>query len=153
MTGSTHIPSGRTGLCLGVSRAPDDSSVQVTMYGGGTDGDTFVDDVWVLSVPAFRWIAINDTNNQERISDGSVAGRTGHTCTMWGDSQMIVLGGIYPRPAATVVSSDRNVSVCDTSYSPLRLLDTSIYSWQSEYVPSGRPYSVPAVVSDIIGGK
>ena len=128
--------------------------MQVTMYGGNpTAPGEFLDDVWVLSVPAFRWISINDTNNQERISDGSVAGRHSHTCTMWRDSQMIVLGGIYARPAATAVGSDRHLSVCDTIYSPLRLLDTSTYSWQSEYSPSGDPYSVPAVVSDIIGGK
>ena len=127
--------------------------MQITLYGGTLGNGEYVDDVWVLSVPAFRWIAINDTNNQERLSDGSVAGRRGHTCAMWRDSQMIVLGGIYPRPAATILTSDRHVSVCDTVYSPLRLLDTSSYSWQSEYNPSGEPYSVPAVVSDIIGGK
>ena len=127
--------------------------MQVTMYGGSPKNGEYLDDVWVLSVPTFRWIAINDTNNQERISDGSVAGRNGHTCTVWRDSQMIVLGGIYPRPAATAVGSNRNVSVCDTVYSPLRLLDTSTYSWQSEYNPSEKAYSVPAVVSDVIGGK
>ena len=153
MTDSTGIPRGRAQFCLGVSRAPDDSSMQVTMYGGTPKNGEYLDDVWVLSVPAFRWIAINDTNNQERLSDDSVAGRNSHTCIMWRDHQMIVLGGIYPRPAATAVGSDRNVSVCDTVYSPLRLLDTSTYSWQSEYKPSENPYSVPAAVSDIIGGK
>ena len=128
------------------------------MYGGITaPGGGYTDEVWVLSVPAFRWIAINDTNNEERLSDPA-AGRHGHTCTMWRDSQMIVLGGIYARPAATPVTAvgtthKWNVSVCDTVYSPLRLLDTSTYSWQKEYIPSGSPYSVPAVVSDIIGGR
>ena len=127
--------------------------MQVTMYGGTPGQGEYSEDVWVLSVPAFRWIAINDTNNQERQSDGPVAGRESPTCTMWMDHQMIVLGGIYARPAATTVGSDRHISVCDTVYSPLRLLDTSTYSWQSEYKPTGDPYSVPAVVSDIIGGK
>ncbi|KAL8785290.1 MAG: hypothetical protein Q9195_008709 [Heterodermia aff. obscurata] len=71
------------------------------MYGGAPRNGLYLDEVWVLSVPSFRWIAINDTNNQERLSDSSSAGRVGHTCAVWKDSQMIVLGGVYPRPAAT----------------------------------------------------
>lgn len=123
------------------------------MYGGTPQNHRYLDDVWVLSVPSFRWIAINDTNNQERISDGPVAGRIGHTCALWNGSQMLVLGGIYARPAATDVGSDRNVSVCDTIYSPLRLLDTSTYSWQDEYKPDFDAYKIPRAVSDVIGGE
>ena len=123
------------------------------MYGGTPKNGKFLDDVWVLSVPSFRWISINDTNNHERDSDGSVAGRNGHTCAMWKDSQLLVLGGIYARPAATTVGSDRHVSVCDTVYSPIRLLDTTSYSWQSEYKPNFDAYTVPSVVSDVIGGR
>ncbi|KAI4130502.1 MAG: hypothetical protein LQ338_001733 [Usnochroma carphineum] len=122
------------------------------MYGGTTGGRTFSDDVWVLSIPSFRWISVNDTNNQERLSDGPAAGRNGHTCAMWRDSQLLVLGGIYPRPAATTVGSDRNVSVCDTVYSPIRLLDTSTYAWQTEYKPDFDAYKVPPVVYKEIGG-
>ncbi|KAL8850067.1 MAG: hypothetical protein Q9221_004993 [Calogaya cf. arnoldii] len=71
---------------------------------------------------------------------------------MWRDSQLIVLGGIYPRPAATKVGSDRNVSVCDTTYSPVRLLDTSTYDWKDAYSPDFDAYQVPPVVSSVIGG-
>ena len=66
---------------------------------------------------------------------------------------MIVLGGIYPRPAATDIGSDRHVSVCDTVYSPIRLLDTSTYAWQNEYQPNPPAYVVPPAVSDVIGGE
>ncbi|KAL8835214.1 MAG: hypothetical protein Q9170_003410 [Blastenia crenularia] len=152
-TSGATLPSGRTEFCLGVSRAPDDSSFQVTMYGGSPYNTRSLDDVWVLSVPSFRWISVNDTNNQERLSDGPEAGRNGHTCAMWKDSQMLVLGGIYARPAATPIGSDRKVSVCDTVYSPVRLLDTSTYTWQSGYSPEFDTYTVPMVVSDVIGGE
>ena len=123
------------------------------MYGGSPKGGEYLDDVWALSVPSFRWISINDTNNQERLADGPVAGRVAHTCEIWRDSQMIVFGGIYPRPAATSVGSDRHVSVCDTVYSPIRLLDTSTYAWQNEYQPNPPAYLVPPAVSDVIGGE
>ena len=147
------MPSGRSEFCLGVSRAPDDSSFQVTMYGGSLRNGKYLDDVWVLSIPSFRWISINDTNNRERLSDGSAAGRMGHTCAMWKDSQLLVLGGIYARPEATNVGSDGNVSVCETVYSPIRLLDTSNYSWQTEYKPDFDAYSIPSAVSSVIGGE
>ena len=79
-------------------------------------------------MPSLRWISISETNNQERLSDGPVTGRNAQTCVMWQDSQMIVLDGLYARPVATGVGSDRNVSVFDSVYSPLRLLDTAINS-------------------------
>ena len=123
------------------------------MYGGSPYNTRSLDDVWVLSVPSFRWILVNDTDNHERMSDGPEAGRNGHTCVIWRDSQLIVLGGIYARPAATKAGSDRNVSVCDTTYSPIRLLDTSTYAWKSAYSPDLGAYKVPSVVSDVIGGE
>lgn len=62
---------------------------------------------------------------------------------------MIVMGGIYEVPAAKEVKGG---DVCDMSHSPIRLLDTSTYSWNTEYKP-GIPYTVPSVVSDMIGGE
>lgn len=151
-TGISGIPNGRTEFCSVVSRAPDDSSFQITMYGGTLENETYYDDVWVLSVPSFQWIRINDTNNHELITNGADAGRKGHTCVIWNDSQMIVLGGIYASNAATQVQGDGNKSVCDTSYSPIRVLDTSSYSWKTEYQPNNT-YSVPSAISAIIGGE
>ena len=65
---------------------------------------------------------------------------------------MIVIGGIYNRNAATAPQGDHKNSVCDTTYSPIRLLDTSTYSWQTEFTPDVTPYMVPPVVYNIIGG-
>lgn len=150
-TGTPDIPNGRAEFCLAVSRAPDDSSFQVTMYGGTLENSTYYDDVWVLSIPSFQWISVTDTNNTERMSNGPRAGRKGHTCTIWDDSQIIVLGGMYASNAATQIQGDGNRSVCDTAYSPIRLLETSTYTWKNEYEPNN-VYSVPSVISQIIGG-
>ncbi|KAL8855471.1 MAG: hypothetical protein Q9178_007882 [Gyalolechia marmorata] len=152
-TGRFFRPSGRTDFCLGVSRAPDDSSFQITMYGGSPSNGRALDDVWVLSVPSFRWIIVNDTDTQEWISDLTEIGRSGHTCVVWRETQLIVLGGKYARPPASSVGSNNNVSVCDTSYSPIRLLDTSTYVWKSAYSPNLSAYQIPPIVSDEIGGE
>lgn len=146
-TGVSGIPRARSGFCSVVSRASDDSSFQVTIYGGLSMLEgilTFYDDVWALSIPSFQWIRINDTNNQERMVNGAGAGRATHTCDIWDDSQMIVLGGVY--------ASNGTKSDCDSSYSPIRLLDTSTYSWKTEYRPNNI-YSVPSVISAVIGGE
>lgn len=122
------------------------------MYGGTLENSTYYDDVWVLSIPSFQWISVTDTNNTERMSNGPRAGRKGHTCTIWDDSQIIVLGGMYASNAATQIQGDGNRSVCDTAYSPIRLLETSTYTWKNEYEPNN-VYSVPSVISQIIGGE
>ena len=151
-TGTPDIPNGRTEFCLGVSRAPDDSSFQVTLYGGTLENETYYDDVWVLSVPSFLWIRVQDTDNGELDTNGPSTGRKGHSCAMWEDSQMIVLGGMYATNAATKPQGQNHLSVCDTSYSPIRLLDTSTYSWKSQYTPNNT-YTIPSLVSAVIGGE
>lgn len=124
----------------------------MTLYGGTLEDRKFYDDVWVLSIPSFRWISVQDANNTELINNGPDAGRKGHTCTMWEDSQMIILGGMFSSPAASRPSTPSDKSVCDTTFSPIRLLDTSSYTWQQEYRPD-RTYSIPSVISAVIGGE
>ena len=43
---------------------------------------------------------------------------------------------------------------CDEKYStpPVRLLDTSTYTWKGEYKPDN-VYSVPSAISAVIGGE
>ena len=126
------------------------------MYGGvsGMDSDSrYFDEVWVLSIPSFLWIAVNDTNNIERGNDEQSAGRRGHTCTMWQEDRMIVVGGLYLRFASTVPQTAGGISICDPTNSPIRLLDTSTYSWQTQFIPNTTDYRIPSVVYQIIGGE
>lgn len=44
------------------------------------------DDMWILSVPSFRWIKVNQDNQSVPPA------RAGHSCNIW-DGQMIVVGG------------------------------------------------------------
>lgn len=135
-TGTPDIPPSLAGFCSTVSRAPDDSSFQVTVYGGKSADEDYDERVWVLSIPSFQWIVV-DSYSTERTRSG---GRSSHTCHIWDDSQMIVLGG----------RSSVGVQNCDTP--PIRLLDTSTYTWKGEYKPNN-VYSVPSVISAVIGGE
>lgn len=83
-------PISRSNFCHGVSRSPDTSSFQVTIYGGwnlGEGADT--EDVYVFTVHSFRWIKMT-THNVEAVNEET--GRDGSKCATWNDGQMIVLG-------------------------------------------------------------
>ncbi|MCJ1449290.1 MAG: hypothetical protein MMC23_009810 [Stictis urceolatum] len=76
---SGDVPSGRVDHCLVSTSAPDNSSYQITMYGGRAGDAALVDDVWTLSIPAFRWT---------KFFSGS-SPRFGHTCHVVGKRQML----------------------------------------------------------------
>ncbi|CAD0043365.1 unnamed protein product [Aureobasidium pullulans] len=67
-----YIPGfGAEGILLGLA--------------GGTE-DTFYDDLWILTVPSFTWIQVDQK------SQSVPPGRAGHSCHMW-DGQMVLVGG------------------------------------------------------------
>lgn len=119
------------------------------MYGGWNQLlEQNNDDVYVLTIPSFRWILINSQNNKDTSVESDV-GRTRHMCDLWGDSQMIVTGGIIGGGQGS--SHKRYNEVCNSTYTPFRALDTSTYIWQSEIVPV-KNYTVPSAVYNVIGG-
>ena len=126
------------------------------MYGGAdfsSSSTRFFEEVWVLSIPSFLWIAVNDTNNRGRDAGGQSDGPMGHTCTIWQEDRMIVVGGFYPRSLATIYQNGNDINICDPTHSPIRLLDTSTYSWQTQFISNTTDYRVPPVVYHVIGGE
>ncbi|KAH7410252.1 hypothetical protein DE146DRAFT_604899 [Phaeosphaeria sp. MPI-PUGE-AT-0046c] len=86
---SGKIPPYRVNPCAAVAAAADGSSYNIYMYGGQNlqpaAEQTQKDDMWILSVPSFNWIEV-DQQNQVPYA------RAGHSCHIW-DGQMIVVGG------------------------------------------------------------
>ena len=149
LTATGDIPSERSEFCTAVTSVADDSSFQITVYGGW---DQFTeqenDDVYVLTVPSFRWIKIHSRNNTDTAQD-STTGRTRHMCNLWGDSQIIITGGVVGggRPVNTGYNAG-----CNSSYTPFRALDKSTYEWQNVIVPV-KNYTVPSAIYNVIGGR
>ncbi|KAI0880861.1 uncharacterized protein GGS22DRAFT_77219 [Annulohypoxylon maeteangense] len=144
------IPSLRTDFCAGVSVAPDDSSFQVTIHGGWDEfNGRAYDDVYVLSIPSFRWIKISDTHNPDLLGPDS-PGRNRPKCDVWNGTQLIVSGGFI-----TVNTGADNWKIlnkrCNKTYPPFKVLDTSSYTWRTSFDPN-LEYSVPLSVTTIIGG-
>ncbi|KAI5840416.1 hypothetical protein DFP73DRAFT_558308 [Morchella snyderi] len=134
------IPSDRVEACSVVQVAPDKSSFNIYVFGGSVINEPTgsYNDLWILSLPSFKWIKVYNTAD----SDDNIAGaRTSHTCQIIGNRQMAVIGG---------ASSSSAISQCQTS--PLFVFDMSSLSWKSEFDPSEAAYVLPKAITDVIGG-
>lgn len=148
VTATGEIPGYRSQFCAVVSASVDQSTFQVTIFGGwNTYLGKKYEDVFVLTVPSFRWIKVNPKNDFEATAGSK--GRAGHRCIIYKDAQMIVLGG------SVMFDNDftKDQNSCDNkAYPPLRVLDTSSYTWKPVFDPSVE-YRVPDIVTNVIGGK
>lgn len=148
VTATGNIPESRGQFCAVVSASPDESSFQVTIF-GGWDPYKRVDyeNVYILAVPSFRWIKANTTDDFQIESTIGI-GRAHHRCAVYKDAQMIVIGGSIRFGTAQQTKETE----CNSAYPPIRVLDTSVYSWMSSFDPSVK-YSVPPIVTSVIGGE
>ncbi|KAF1930388.1 uncharacterized protein M421DRAFT_58337 [Didymella exigua CBS 183.55] len=87
---SGKMPAYRVNPCAVVAAALDGSSYNIYMFGGQNlqpyGNQTQKDDMWILSVPSFTWIEVDQD------SQSVPPARAGHSCHVW-DGQMIVIGG------------------------------------------------------------
>ena len=149
MTATGDIPLARSDFCSVISASPDDSSFQVTFYGGYNIHETAAfEDVYVLAIPAFRYINITTKKNVDT-QLGAETGRWATTCALYEDRQMMVIGG-----SLMFNDNDQQVNVesCNASWGAIRQLDTTTFEWQNEFNPGSEAYAVPDQVSNVIGG-
>ena len=107
------------------------------MYGGrSTNGtaDTYLDDIWVLSLPSFIWTKVYEGTSP----------RFGHTCHRVGTRTMITVGGAR--------NEDYSKLPCDWEYKGVGVLDMSDVKWGSVYNAQAPDYAVTKLVSAKIGG-
>lgn len=140
------IPRWRYSGCSVVVSAPDESSHSIYVFGGwgntfgGSDGG-----VYVLSIPSFRWIRVNQDSSE----------RSRHHCSLVGNNTMLVVGGItpnynYPQPTW-------DASGCDTTSmfsQGLGIFSLNNHSWSTNYDPvaAATPYQIHPNISAVIGG-
>jgi Kelch motif len=130
------IPAPRTDFCVVTAAAPDNSSYNIYLY-GGRDATTDYDDVYVLSLPSFRWIQIYSGQSP----------RWGHTCHLVANSQMLTVGGAN---GSTVASSLWNG--CDWEMMSVAVYSLSTLTWGSVYDAAAPQYTVPNLIYQVVGG-
>ncbi len=139
------IPSWRYLGCSIVVSAPDQSSHSIYVFGGwgntagGSDGN-----VYVLSIPSFRWIRVNIDSDL----------RARHHCGLIGNHTMLVVGGIKPNGE---ILQPNDTSGCDTSpmfAQGLGIFSLNNHTWATNYVPSegSLNYQVHESITKVIGG-
>ncbi|KAI5817929.1 hypothetical protein BZA77DRAFT_28968 [Pyronema omphalodes] len=133
------LPPPRSWFCTAVVSAPDNSSHQIFMYGGGTDDNAMAstDTVWVLSIPSFDWIQL--PGGSQNTSIKLPRERREPTCLRVGKKYMMSWGGA-PKSGCEEDGA-HNVF----------LLDMTSGSWVNEFNPDD-DYEVPQKVVDVIGG-
>lgn len=100
--------------------------------------------VYVLSIPSFRWIRVTEDNDQ----------RQRHQCHLLGGHTMLVVGGIQPGHNNM---QPGDVSGCDSSSKfsqGLGIFSLNDHSWRTKYDPIGgiAAYQVHPSISQVIGG-
>lgn len=130
------VPGQLTEFCSVVATANDSSSFNVYIYGGYdglTASDEPSDDVWILSIPSFKWVKAYGGNEAH--------GRSGHRCVMPYPDQMFVIGGIHQNQAECVEGGI------------IQIFNLNKLEFQNTYDPnSWDVYKVPSAVSKAIGG-
>ncbi|KAL9096895.1 MAG: hypothetical protein Q9165_000859 [Trypethelium subeluteriae] len=155
-TDDTDVPDSRSSYCAGVSTAPDDTTFQVTIYGGySSDTPQAYNDVYVLSIPSFTWF--NMTPLDQGLGDGVDSGRAFHQCLMGNDAQMVVLGG-QTGPASASPSdgwSDdalQSIFAQRVPYTPLPLLQPAEAEGTTAAVGTTASNHTGATVGGVVGG-
>ncbi|KAB8266037.1 hypothetical protein BDV32DRAFT_143771 [Aspergillus pseudonomiae] len=141
---SGDVPGWRMSGCTVVAPAQDLSSYSIYVFGGMANTTALSDgNVYVLSVPSFRWIRVTDDNSI----------RIKHKCVRPQNNTMIVVGGNTP---VTNREYDPLPQNCDsaTFANGIGIFDLHSLSWLSNYNASySDAYKIPSKVSDIIGGS
>jgi len=93
---------------------------------------TVLGDIWVLSLPGFKWF------------QATVEGppRWVHACAVVGNRQMISVGGV----SAYANAWTTNNPPVDPWAQGLGVLDLSLLSWSAQYDPTAAAYTSPDMV-------
>ncbi|KAI5837246.1 hypothetical protein DFP73DRAFT_532050 [Morchella snyderi] len=132
------MPVSRVLTCAVVMTAADNSSYNIYMFGGSAIGDKDTDfrDMWILSLPSFKWIKLDASD-----SSYSASKRAGHSCNLIGNRQMAVIGGAYGAEAQ---------EQCETA--SVFLFDMATLAWKDRFDPGEAAYELPEKITDVIGG-
>lgn len=102
-------------------------------------GEDALDEVFVLSLPAFEWFQADYQALNPRFS---------HTCHIVGNRQLLSIGGINP-----AITSDSQFNTSDTFKQGLGIFDLTNMVWSDKYDVNAEPYQLPEVVNEWYSNK
>ncbi|CUS13322.1 unnamed protein product [Tuber aestivum] len=140
-TSGDDKPPATSEFCTSYAASQDGKSFQIYAYGGWEDFSNLPTNanppsanVYVLSLPAFKWVKVYDDKD-------STHGRRGHRCHKVADNLMMVVGG-------ALVSND----IC-INEGIVKMFNLNTLKWEDKYDPAVHDvYKVPEVVYKAVGG-
>ncbi|KAI4214598.1 MAG: hypothetical protein LQ351_003015 [Letrouitia transgressa] len=141
------IPSWRYLGCSVAISAPDNSSHSIYVYGGWGATNTQKNDgnVYVLSIPSFKWIRVTRDTDQ----------RSRHQCHLMGNNHMVVVGGIQPNNDNIQPGGPIGCDIESKFAQGLGIFFLNDHSWRTEYDPAegSGSYRVHSSIYKVIGGN
>ncbi|PWY86618.1 kelch repeat protein [Aspergillus sclerotioniger CBS 115572] len=138
------VPTWRMAGCSITVAAADRSSFSIYIFGGmGATTANSDGDVYVLSLPSFRWIRVNEGSSL----------REKHTCNLLGNHTMIVVGGTIPTDSSEYEPKPAN---CDSGQfeNGLAIFDLNDHTWLTDYnAADTSEYTLTSAITDVIGGS
>lgn len=123
------LPPARMMGCSVVAMAPDSSSANIYMYSGEMPPYGFPD-VWVLTIPSFRWVQMHVIGAVPTI---------GQKCVAKGRNMFIFGGQETPKEL-----------VCQVWW---KVFDMTSLKFTHEHDPKDHEYSLPLTLYDLLGGN
>lgn len=103
----------------------------------GPEGEKFAE-VYVLSLPAFRWFRANQTTDSPRMA---------HTCHATKSRQMIIIGGTSPLSSSNYFSEgDLRDEPQDPWDQGLAVFDMTTLEFTDSYRSTADPYEPPYAI-------
>ncbi|PKY06127.1 hypothetical protein P168DRAFT_317623 [Aspergillus campestris IBT 28561] len=137
-----QVPEDRRRFCAGATWASDYSSYNIYLYGGSeiSEGVGF-DDVYILSLPSFKWIKWYPTEPGPGYPHHSLS------CNVVDGAQMIIIGGVFT-----------NTTMCDVpNVYAMHNMDLGKQNPDSspwyQFRPNLTTYKVPPEIVSAIGGS
>ena len=140
-------PTDRLGFCTVVASAEDNSSHNIYLYGGYLPSQgplTCLNDVFILTLPAFHWVSVYPSVNDT--SDLDIRKRSQHKCEKLHEKYLVAYRG-------NNAGNDCDYEKGRQKFQGLGIFDMSSLEWTTKMELGNPEYLVPPVLSDIVGGK
>ncbi|KAF2128361.1 hypothetical protein P153DRAFT_357727 [Dothidotthia symphoricarpi CBS 119687] len=144
-TATGDIPQPRRAFCAGVTWAADHSSYNIYVWGGIGSDETALGDVYILSLPSFKWISWYPDPQMSTFPNG----KGWSSCNVISESQMVIIGGYYTNVSKT------DCDVYKTGGQHGLLLGEESTEQNNQWhglMANISSYRVPKVITAVVGG-
>ena len=152
LTRTEDIPQGRNTFCAAGMKSAQ-GTYEIFVYGGflnedavattsqtsnNSDSQTDANLVYILSLPGFVWLRVNDTSAEPRAE---------HTCNAIGNRQVLSIGGRNP-----MLGFNDAFNTKDSWPQGLGIFDMTDLKWTGSYNASSTPYNLSTPMQDWYNG-